>query len=238
MNARVHLLIPIALIAQIACAQVTGKVRITGIPEQGLRYVLDGKYEMTDREVTLTEGDHHFTFWAPEHRILDTTIFVMGNWTYDLKVVLQRPYEFVEYRSELERYHSRQKLGRTIPPIVTAGLGAWAVVSTLRYAKAHKDLDALGDEYSTLSDPAAIARLKEEEIPAAKDEFNKMRTQTYVSAGLFAVSLGAAAYIRHRIAHQQPPTYEDKERSRFEGLVWLPGPSGGTWAAAITIPIR
>src|SRR5690606_1330173 len=89
MNARVLLLITITMIAQFACAQVTGKVRITGIPDQGLRYVLDGKYEMTEREVTLTEGDHHFTFWAPEHKVLDTTIFVMGNWTYDLKIVLQ-----------------------------------------------------------------------------------------------------------------------------------------------------
>lgn len=219
-------------------AQATGQVRIMSEPDLGMRYVLDNKYELNDREITLTEGDHRFIFWAPEHQMLDTSIFVMGNWTIDLKVKLRRPYEYVAYRSAVEKFERKQRLGRIIPPIVAGGIGVWAVISNINYANANSELQDLGDLYRTSSDPGEIFRLKEEQIPDAKDRFANARTQAYVSTGLFVASLGAVAYIRKKAAQAKPPVYEDQEKVKFEGLVWVPGPSGGTWATAITIPLR
>ena len=219
-------------------AQTTGKVRINAVPEQGLEYVLDGKYRMTQREVTLSEGDHRFIFWAPEHAMLDTTIFVMGNHTYNLNVRLQRPLEYVQFRQSVDRYQRRQRLARVVPPIVTGAFGAWAVVSTIRFGKANSDLKDMQVQYEELADPAAIQRLKYEEIPNTRERFQSTRTQTYISSGLFVASLGVTAYLRHRMARTSAPVYEDQERVRFQGLVWVPGPGGGVWATGITIGLR
>jgi hypothetical protein len=219
-------------------AQTTGQVRINIVPDVGLQYVLDGKYRMNQREITLSEGDHRFVFWAPEHAMLDTTIFVMGNFTYNLNIKLRRTAEFVEYRSALERYEQKQRLGKWLPPLVAGGFAAWTVVNTIRLIKEDKELRDLSSTYSELADPAAIRRLKYEDIPAAKDDLRSIRTQTYISSGLLVASIGAIAYIRHRQNRSVAPTYQDNERIRFEGLVWIPGPAGGTWASALTIPLR
>lgn len=219
-------------------AQSTGEVLILTVPESGVSYVLDGKYRMTDRQITLSEGDHRFVFWAPEHAILDTSIFVMGNYTYNLNIKLQRPPEYVAYRNSVEKYEQKKKLGRRLPPVAAGGFLAWTAVNTIRLIKADSDLRDLGSSYSTLSDPAAIHALKYEQIPAAQDDLRSIRTQTYISSGLLAASIGAMIYIRQKQARSVPPTYQDNERLRFEGLVWVPGPSGGTWASAITIPLR
>ena len=219
-------------------AQTTGQVRIMSQPDQGVRYVLDGKYEMNDREITLSEGDHRFVFWAPEHQMLDTTIFVMGNYTYQLNIALQRPAEYVAYRSSVEKFQQKQRLLRIVPPIVAGGIGVWTAISWINYGNANSDLQELADRYETSSNPGEIMRLKETEIPDAKDKFRSARTMAYVSTGLFVASAGAVAYIRSELKKQQPPTYEDKERVRFEGLVWIPGGNNGTWATSISIPLR
>ncbi len=219
-------------------AQSTGQVRITSIPENGVRYVLDNKYEMNDREITLSEGDHRFVFWAPEHEMLDTSIFVMGNWSFDLKVNLRRPTEFVQHRAAVEKFKRQQRLARSVPPVVAGGLGVWAAISMINYTKANSDLKDLAGSYTTSSSPGDIQRLKEQEIPEAKDRFTSTRTQAYVSTGLFVASLGAVAYLRRLTTKATPPQYEDQERVRFEGLVWMPGATGGTWATAISIPLR
>ena len=224
--------------ADIMPAQTTGQVRIMSEPDHGMRYVLDGKYEMNDREITLTEGDHRFVFWAPEHQMLDTSIFVMGNWTMDLKVKLQRPYEYIAFRSAVEKFDRKQKLMRTVPPIVAGGIGVWTAISWINYGKANSDLHELADRYETSSNPGEIVRFKEIEIPDAKDKFRSARTMAYVSTGLFAASIGAVAYIRAQIKKASPPAYQDQERVKFEGLVWMPGGSGGTWATSISIPLR
>jgi hypothetical protein len=218
-------------------AQTTGEVRVLSIPEN-VSYVLDGKYRMADRQLTLTEGDHRFVFWAPEYAMLDTTIFVMGNFSYTLNVRLDRTIDFINYRNAVERYEANRRLGRWLPPVISVGLGAWAAVSTIRFSKAHEDLKDLQVRYTKLADPRAIEILKTEEIPAAKQDFNSARTQTFISSGLFIASIGAIAYIRSRQARSTPPVFEDRERVRFEGLVWVPGPAGGTWASGITIPLR
>jgi hypothetical protein len=226
------------LVPAVLRAQTTGEVRIHTVPEQGVQYVLDGKYRMTERLVTLPEGTHRFVFWAPEHAVLDTSIFVMGNWTTPLKIQLQRPPEYVAYRQELERTEKRHRMGRLLPPLVVGAMAGFTTVSVLRYAKAHNELKDLKLRYTELADPGGIERLKTVEIPEARDRFRSARNQTFISSGLLVASIGATAYIRHRIARAAPPVYEDRERVRFEGLVWVPGAQGGVWSTAITFPLR
>jgi hypothetical protein len=219
-------------------SQSTGQVRIFSVPDRGLEYVLDGKYRMTDRQLTLPEGDHRFVFWAPEHAMFDTTVFVMGNWTTNLEIRLRRPVEYIAFRQAMERHHRQQRMARVLPPIVAGGFGVWAAVSTIRYGRAHSDLKDMKVRYADLADPAGIQRLKEEEIPDARQRFVSTRNQTFISSGLFVASLGTAAYLRRKMARKPPPVYQDMERIRFEGLAWVPGASGGFWTAGLVIPIR
>jgi hypothetical protein len=221
-----------------ALAQATGQLRLRVIPEQGMQYVLDGKHRMTDRELTLIEGAHRFTFWAPERRMLDTTFFVIGGRTQEVTVQLRYTPEYAEYRAALVRYERGKRWGRYLPPVVSAGATAWAVSSYFNYRNKYRDLDALREEYTTSADPAGIERLKQERIPEAKDDFGKARTQAVVSGSVMMLSLGATVYIRQRIARSTEPMYQDQERVRFEGLVYQPTPQGGFWTAGLTIPLR
>ena len=61
----------------------------------------------------------------------------------------------------------------------------------------------------------------------------------WVSGGLTAASGAAWWYLRKARAERKPPVFEDKERARFEGLVWTPDANGqGLWLAGFTIPLR
>lgn len=222
-----------------AAAQATGQLRLLMEPAGTTSYLLDGKHRMTQRDVSLLEGPHRFVFWAPERRMLDTTIIVLGGGIRDVRISLRYSEEYIEHLSRMKSYTSMQRWGRVVPPIVAGAAGAWALVSYLDYSAAHKDLVDLEDAYRTSSDPAGISRLKDVEIPSAKDDFQKARTQTYVATGLFVVSAGAAYYLRRKTSAMKAPVFEDKEKVRFEGLAWTPDVrGGGSWTAALTIPIR
>ncbi|HMC97092.1 MAG TPA: hypothetical protein VKG92_05550 [Flavobacteriales bacterium] len=222
-----------------AFGQSTGKLRLNVQPIGSTEYVVDGKYRMRDQEITLEQGRHRFIFWAPERRMLDTTLTVIPDRTTEISLQLRYSQEFIDHRQATERYTLMNRWGRIAPPIITAGFGAWAVASYFNYKEANDELVDLGDTYSTSTDPGYIRSLKGERIPNAKDEFEKARTQFYVSSGLFVASLGATLYLRHRFATTKAPVFEDKEKLRFDGLVWMPTPNGGgTWATTVSLPIR
>ena len=222
-----------------AFGQATGKLRLNVQPIGSTEYVVDGKYRLHDREITLEQGAHRFLFWAPERRILDTTLTVVPDRTTEIMLELRYSQEFIAHRRAAQRYTLMHRWGRIAPPVIATGLGAWAVASFVNYKQASDDLVDLNETYATLTVPNEINVLKDDRIPTAKDDFAKARTQFYVSSGLFVVSLGAVAYLRHVTAATQAPVFEDKEKVRFDGLVWAPAPNGGgTWAAALTIPIR
>lgn len=222
-----------------AFGQATGKLRLNVQPIGSTEYVVDGKYRLHDREITLDQGAHRFLFWAPERRILDTTLTVVPDQTTEIMLELRYSQEFIAHRRAAQRYTLLHRWGRIAPPVIAAGLGAWAVTSFVTYKQASDDLVELNDTYASLTVPNEIDVLKDDRIPTAKDDFAKARTQFYVSTGLFVVSLGAVAYLRHLTTAAQTPVFEDKEKVRFDGLVWAPAPhGGGTWAAALTIPIR
>lgn len=221
-----------------AAAQSSGQLRFRFEPPQGVSYVLDGKYRLSDKEITLSEGRHHFTFWAPERSLLDTAFFVVADRTTDVLVRLRYSAEYVDHRRALERHARQERTGRIVPPLLAGGAAAWTTVAVLQLAGAHKDLEELEDSYAQLSDPAGIIRLKEQEIPAAKDELRQARTHALVAGGTFVVTAAATVWIRQRLAQRKPPAFEDRERIRFEGLVQAPATMGHAWCAQFSFPIR
>lgn len=219
-------------------AQSTGQLRFRFEPDRGMQFVLDGKYKLTDREITLGEGAHRFTFWAPERLMLDTTLFVVGGRTQEVLIRLRYAQDYVDHRRAEERYVKQGRWGRYLPPVVTGGAAAWATVSFLNYGKASRELDDLADSYRTSADPGGIQRLKDEDIPAAKADLRSARTQAYVATGVFAASAAATLLIRKCLAQRSTPVFEDKERIRFEGLVHQPSGVGGIWSATFSLPLR
>jgi len=219
-------------------AQSTGQLRFRFEPDRGMQFVLDGKYKLADREITLGEGAHRFTFWAPERLMLDTTLFVEGDKTREVFIRLRYSQDYVDHRRAEERFVKQERWGRYLPPVVTGGAAAWATVSFLNYGKASRELDDLAASYRTSADPGGIQRLKYEEIPAAKSDLRSARTQAYVATGVFAASAAATLIIRKRLAQRKAPVFEDKERIRFEGLAHHGTGAGGVWSATFSLPLR
>lgn len=222
-----------------AFGQSTGKLRILCEPVASSSYVVDGKHRLTDREITLMEGPHKLVFWAPERRMLDTTVMVVAGATKEVRAQLRYSEEYITYRAQADRYERNDRWMKYGTPLVAVGAGAWAGVSIVRAMDARKDLDALQDEYTTSADPEGLRDLKATRIPEANDELRKARTMAYVSSGVFVVSAGAVWYVQKLRRERAAPVFEDKERLRFDGLVWVPGTNGaGTWAMGLTMPIR
>lgn len=221
-----------------ADAQETGQLRFKFEPDRGMAYVIDGKYRVSDREITLQEGRHNFVFWAPERRMLDTSLFVVGGRTQDVLISLRYSVEYVQHRRDLERYERNKRNSVLFPGIVAAGTGIWFVASGINMVGANKDVQDLEDRYATLADPNSIQRLKNEQLPAARDELRIARNNFYISGALFAASFGTTLYMKARNKDRSAPEFKDTERIRFEGLVWLPGAGGGTWATGLSMPIR
>ena len=228
-----------ALVCMPTCfAQTTGTLRVFCEPVGSCQYVLDGKHRMNDRELTLLDGPHRFVFWAPERRMLDTTFLVSGGSLREVNVQLRYSSEFIDYRQHAGSFVRNDRWMRYGTPVLAVGTGVWAGVSIVHAINARKDLDALGEEYINSSDPGGISDLKDERIPAANAALRTTRTMAYVSSGLFVASAGAWWYVQKIRRSRTSPVFEDKEKARFDGLVWVPNTNGGTWAMGFTLPIR
>ncbi|MDX9751879.1 MAG: hypothetical protein RBT71_12420 [Flavobacteriales bacterium] len=221
-------------------AQATGTLRLFITPDAGMRYVLDGKYRLSDRELTLAEGPHRFVFWAPERSMLDTVLHVRAGAHQEFHAHLFHSMEAIAHREAMHRHERGRRWGLALPPAITAGAAAWTVVSIVNWGRRHQELNDLRQAYRTTSVPDQLTSLKHDQVPAAKDAFNKARTMAYVSTGVLVLSAGATAWFRQRVARSRPPAFEDRERIRFEGLVFHADPltGQGAWAAGLTVPIR
>lgn len=229
----------LALMGPAAMAQATGTLRVFCEPAGSCQYVLDGKHRMNDREITLLEGQHRLVFWAPERRMLDTTFMVLGGRLSEARIQLHYSQEFIEFSRQADRHRRRDRWLKYGTPVLTVGAGAWAGISIAQALKARKDLDALADDYTTLSDPGALTALKDQRIPEANDALRRTRTMAYVSSGVFVLSAGAYWYAQKMRRASKAPLFEDKEKVRFDSLVWVPCRGGnGTWMAALTIPMQ
>jgi hypothetical protein len=218
--------------------QSTGTLRLLIDPGDSYQFVLDGKYRMQEREVKLMEGPHTFTFWAPTRSMVDTVLRVVPDRTTD--VVLRLPYspEYLAYQQELRQLEKQQWLGRVLPSALTLGTGVWAALSFADYKDAHDRLEADEALYTTSANPRELELLKSSVVPQHQQEFKEARTMFYVSGGVFLASAAFTTWSIIKASRRPAPTFQDKEKVKFDGLVWVPGARGGSLAMGLSIPVR
>lgn len=237
-------IIPVALALVVlsatrARAQGTGTLRVLCEPQATCSYVLDGQHRMQDRELTLLEGPHRLVLWAPERRMLDTTVKVMPGALNELRVQLRYSEEFIAYNKKSQRFKRDDRWLRYGTPVLAVGAAAWFGISTWKAVDAQRAINDLETVYHESANPARIADLKGQEIPDANQKLRQARTLMAVSGGVLAASGAAWWYVKKVRAKRTPPVFEDKEKARFDGLVWVPDADGhGMWMAGLTIPLR
>ena len=219
-------------------AQSTGKIRLFIEPGHNYQFVLDDKYRMQQREVELMEGPHRFSFWAPSYRVVDTTLTVVPNTVTTFTMRLPLSNEYLAWQREVATFRRQVVISRALPAAASVGLAAWSMVSFFKHRTAHQQLQDDELLYSSLTSPRAIQELKDETLPASKEELKNTRTMFTISTGLFALAAAGTAYAFIRTRGRQMPMFEDKEKIKFDGLVFVPSRDGNVWAAGITIPLR
>src|SRR5689334_1490100 len=90
-------------------AQTTGKLRLLIDPGSNYHFVLDHQYRMQQREVELSPGPHHFSFWAPERKVTDTTVTVEAGRSKDFILRLSYSPDYVAYQRELGAYKKERR---------------------------------------------------------------------------------------------------------------------------------
>ena len=217
-----------------AHAQTSGKLRMVVDPGDSYEFVVDHQFRMQEREVELTTGPHHFSFWAPQRMVVDTTLLVEEGRTKSVMLYLPYAKEYLVYQRELQQYQRAMRKHRVIPMVATGGAALFTVLSYSKARKAHNQLEDDRTAYEENRSPTLIGVLKDQTIPDHKDDFKKANTQYLVAAGVTALFAGATVYLYHMSGKINKPTYIDKEKLRFDGLSWMPGPQGGTWMGGIT----
>jgi disulfide bond formation protein DsbB len=219
-------------------AQSAGKLRFVVDPGGSYSFILDHQYRMQQREVELSAGPHHFTFWAPERRMVDTTLFVVEDRTKDVFIRLPFSDEYRAYERELREVKKQNLLGLALPTLATVGTGVLAGITYSGYNKAHNELLADEELYRSGSDPRAIQELKEVTIPNHKSAFADKRTTFFITAGVFAAVAAGSTYMIIRTLRKPAPAFRDTQKVKFDGLVWLPSGSSGYFLTGLHIDLR
>lgn len=229
----------VAQMAQGLMGQTAGKLRLMIDPGAGFEFVLDKKYRMQQRELELSTGPHHFSIWAPQRMVVDTMLIVLPDQTRDVVVRLPFSPEFRDYEEALRQEKKKMLIRVAIPSALTFGTGILAYSTFRQYKKAHDRLVEDEEAYRTGSDPRTLADLKSEVIPRHKNEFSEKRALFFVTAGIFTVAAAGTAYMAIRNAQRPMPKFFDREKVKFDGLVWLPsGERGGMWLAGLHLDIH
>lgn len=217
-----------------AQAQNSGKLRMVVDPGDSYEFIVDHQFRMQQREVELSTGPHHFSFWAPERMIVDTTLLVEEGRTKS--VVLHLPYskDFLVYQRDKQQYQRTMRKYRLLPVVVTGGAALYTVLSYSKAKKAHDQLETDRADYDENRSPHRIGVLKTQTIPDHKDDFKKANTRYIAAAGVTALFAGVTIYLYHLSGKIPDPKYIDKEKLRFDGLSWMPDEHGGTWMGGIT----
>lgn len=213
-------------------AQTSGKLQLQ-IDPPGYMYRLDHRFTLQKNEVELLEGPHHFSFWAPQRKMVDTTLTISSGTS---AFTLRLPYstEYLVYQRDLDRYRKDMRVMRLVPVAVTGGALVYTAFKYAAMKKAHDQLDDDRAAYDAALSPHAITVLKEQTMPADKEAFRKARNKFAVSAGVTALFAGTTAYLYWRSGQRAKPEFIDKEKLRFDGLSWVPGPYGGMWQGGFT----
>lgn len=230
---RLLCIVCVGLLATVASAQRSGKLRLMIDPGTDLAYVVDGKYRMQDKEVELLEGPHRFTFWAPDRRAVDTVLTVVAGTVTEFRMRLPYSQDFMLHQQELKTWRSKRLVERGVPLVATAGALVWTGIQFGAYNKAADRLESYPAQYADAISGDVLQRMKDVDIPADKKAFTKARTGLYIAGGTALVAAGWT-YLRYRNG-TPPPQLQDRERIRFEGLVWTPTPDGGIFMGGLTL---
>ena len=234
MVGKVFSILTFIMIALVATAQSSGKLHLLIDPPATFSYKLDHRFIMQQAGLELLEGAHHFSFWAPQRKLMDTTITIAGGDNKTLALRLPFSAEYLVYQRDLKAYRKDMRIQRLIPAGAT---GASLIYTAVKYGKMKKAHDRLEDDrkaYDEAGAPNAITVLKDETIPSHKDDFEKARTGYRVSAGITVLFAGVTTYMYLRSAKQKKPVFIDAEKVRFDGLSWMPGAHGGEWTGGLT----
>lgn len=219
------------------CAQETGTLRMLIDPGHDFSFIVDHKHRMQQREVKLSEGLHHFSIWAPERVIVDTTVFVIADRTTDLLLRLPFSADHLEYRKQLANYQTKKRWVRTVPIVAMAGGLVWSGISIGQYGKAKKALDKDRADYEINVDPGTLSTLKGSKIPAHNADLKKARTSLIGGLAFTAIGAGATYYLFRLTSKWDRPLFDDREKVRFDGMAWIPGAQGGILMAGLTIEL-
>lgn len=233
MELRHILLLSIQVPVCVLMAQTSGKLRLQIDPANSFAYKLDHRFSMQQTDLELLEGAHHFSFWAPQRKLVDTTITISGGEMRTFQLRLPYSTEYLVYQRDLRSYEKTMRVMRLLPMAVTGGALFFTGFKYADMKKAHDRLEADGDAYDDATSPHAITVLKEQSVPAHADEFDKARTAFRISAGATVLFAGVTAYLRLRSTKVPKPVFRDAEKVRFDGLSWMPGPSGGAWTGGL-----
>lgn len=215
-------------------AQSSGKLHLQVDPPTNFSYRLDHRFTLQQTDMELLEGVHHFSFWAPQRKIVDTTITITGGEARIIQLRLPYSTEYLIYQRDMRAYEKNMRLIRVLPATIT---GCALVFTGFKYAsmkKAHNKLEEDATAYDDATSPHAITVLKETTIPEHTDDFEKARTAFDVSAGVTVLFAGITTYLYLRSAKTPRPVFHDTEKVRFDGLAWMPSPNGGIWTGGLT----
>ena len=231
-NAAILLLLPMLGVAGLR-AQGTGTLRLQVDPPD-FSYRVDHGQALQQTGLDLLEGAHHFRFWAPERRAVDTVITISDGQAGLFRLRLPYSTEYLVYQRDLKAYKQDMRLQRLVPAVITAGGLMWTVAAWSGMKRAHDRLEEDRTAYDEAGSPHAITVLKEETMPMHQEEFREARDRTLVAAGATVVCAGITTWLWCRSAKRPAPAFIDKEKLRFDGLGWMPGPQGGSWQGGLS----
>lgn len=218
------------------------EVKMLVQPFPQVEYILNDTGRLKEVEVPvvrLPAGDHHLVFWAPNCGILDTVLHLApGTPMVQMRKILRPTPEYLNYRRHARGVWLHKAMWRGIPLLVTIGFGIKAYSDHKAHDQAYDDLHALQDSYPTLALPSTISALKQVTIPAAQQKLDDTRQKFVISMALCGAGALATIYGFIRAGKLQYPSYQDKEKVRFDGLAWIPEGNTGMVITGISIPLR
>jgi hypothetical protein len=218
-------------------AQGKGEIQLHVAPHGSMEYVLDGKERLSNRALVLPAGEHRFTFWAPDRSIVDTTLLILADTSIAFYKTLAPSPEFVAFQQQQRKVRRARTSLRILPLAATLVSGVFTAVAYNAYSESRTLLQDAEASYTTLRDPNAITLLKEKELPRLQTEHDAAARRVGWLTAITSVAALGTVWSFIKAAQVDDAPYEDKERIRFEGLVWLPGSTGGHLYAGFTIPL-
>lgn len=234
-------LVLVKLVLVLPCetdAQSAGKLRFIVDPGGDFSFVLDHQFRLQQREIDLATGPHSFTFWAPERKMIDTTITVEAGPIKEVLIRLPYSDEYRGYLTAMRDMRNKAWVEVALPSAVTLAAATFAVISYGKCKDAADRLDADEDLYKTSGDPGAIATLKYVTIPNHRNDLKDRRATFYIASGFFAVAAAGTAWLITRNARRPLPKFNDAQKVKFDGLVWVPSERGGMFMAGLHLDLR